>query len=374
MKKRYFGTVYRDTRADGSLRGWAVRWTDADGRRGHRRGFESRREAEDFLQEQKRLLDLARARRGGPAPDGLRPLHELEDRILDAWSSSVRPVTLRGRRIQLRHWSAWLGDMPLSSVTKEVIQAEIDRMVKGRAFGGRGLAPQSARLQVKTLSGAFRILRGLGLRLESPFEDLRLPAVEQRGRRMLTVAELRSLVAATPPEERAAVTFLVETGARPSELRGLRWGEVATDLQSVQLYRTKTYKPRTLPLSAAAADVLRHRRAALPEAPASEDLVFPMGYARLLGAVKAAARAAGLGALTPYDLRHAFAADLVSRGTHIEDVAAVMGHSNIRTTHTYTRWAGGGAPERVRQVLDGRRQGLPGEPPPGGEPTPPPAA
>ena len=46
---------------------------------------------------------------------------------------------------------------------------------------------------------------------------------------------------------------------------------------------------------------------------------------------------AGLEEVTPHTLRHTFARTLVAAGTPISDVADLLGHSSLDTTHIYTK-------------------------------------
>jgi site-specific recombinase XerD len=48
-------------------------------------------------------------------------------------------------------------------------------------------------------------------------------------------------------------------------------------------------------------------------------------------------QAARLDKLTPHMLRHSFAKVLVDRGVSIDQVAQLLGHSNLNTTRIYTR-------------------------------------
>jgi Phage integrase family len=54
-------------------------------------------------------------------------------------------------------------------------------------------------------------------------------------------------------------------------------------------------------------------------------------------AVYAAARAAGIGHVTPHRLRHTPATQAINRGMSLEAIAALLGHASLSMTMTYAR-------------------------------------
>lgn len=58
---------------------------------------------------------------------------------------------------------------------------------------------------------------------------------------------------------------------------------------------------------------------------------------RVDNAVYAAAAAAGIGHVTPHQLRHTLATQAVNRGMSLEAIAALLGHTSMSMTLTYAR-------------------------------------
>ena len=56
-------------------------------------------------------------------------------------------------------------------------------------------------------------------------------------------------------------------------------------------------------------------------------------------AVYAAADAAGIGHVTPHQLRHTLATQAINRGMSLEAIAALLGHASLSMTMTYARIA-----------------------------------
>lgn len=157
--------------------------------------------------------------------------------------------------------------------------------------------------------------------------------------------------------------FMVDTGARAGEAARLRWEHVDLDRGSVSFTRTKSGRPRSVPLTRRAADVLRGAR---PEDRIRNPTVFP-GWLDRRGCVtplsarwRAAAAAVGLDRRL-HDLRHTFASRLAQRGAGIQAIQQLLGHSSIQTTMRYAHLA----PNSFRGVV-----GLLDTPEPGHEPDP----
>ena len=60
---------------------------------------------------------------------------------------------------------------------------------------------------------------------------------------------------------------------------------------------------------------------------------------RVDGAVRRAAADAGIGHLTPHQLRHTLATQAINRGMSLEAIAALLGHTSMSMTMTYAKTA-----------------------------------
>jgi len=139
---------------------------------------------------------------------------------------------------------------------------------------------------------------------------------------------------------------LYNTGARVSEITGLRARDVLLDRQAAVHLHGKGRKQRVIPLWKSTATELRgwlHRTGPGPDAP-----VFPnrAGAAlsrsgvreRLERAVAVAAhRCPSLSGrrVSPHTLRHTTAMHLLQSGTDLSVIALWLGHANPATTHQY---------------------------------------
>jgi integrase len=224
---------------------------------------------------------------------------------------------------------------------------------EGRPLADRDAAtltlPDLARLPATHHVGAAvrRLFRWA--KMANPLADLRVPSTGQRTR-VLEPWELRRLLRTCGFELKRIVWFLAATGARPAELRELRWGSVFERERVIRLTRFKArdrrkdgVKVRVIPLTVAAARVLAYwRRARLP---GSEDFVFtnelcrPWQSSALRQAMRAATRRAGLNRggerVVCYTLRHTFATSAVRDRMPDTLLADIMGHANLNTTRRY---------------------------------------
>jgi integrase/recombinase XerD len=240
----------------------------------------------------------------------------------------------------------------------------------------RGFAASSVARRLSAIRQLYRFLYAEGHRQDDPSAILEGP---KRGRtvpKVLSIAEVDRLLAASrmagqgaglsaPEALRAArLTCLIEvlyaTGLRVSELVTLP-ASAAERQARMLIVRGKGNKERMVPLNEAAKQAMRDYLALLegaspqtakpqavrPQAAtkARSKWLFPsfgesghltrQHFARDL---KELAAAAGLRAeqVSPHVLRHAFASHLLHNGADLRVVQTLLGHADISTTQIYT--------------------------------------
>ena len=151
---------------------------------------------------------------------------------------------------------------------------------------------------------------------------------ESKGRRAWLPERLTdAFIAHVEEHAGAAYAFAVEalllTGMRWSELENLEPSEVEDDV--VHLSRTKTSRPRSIPVPEGFGDSLRAFLS-----------LQPPSYRRLLDACTEASEALQIEPkVTPHVLRHTVATRLTSAGVPSLTVAKILGHESIATTKGY---------------------------------------
>ncbi len=133
--------------------------------------------------------------------------------------------------------------------------------------------------------------------------------------------EVSQVAKALTVRNRAACLMIRYSGARPSEVLGMRREDISPDLD-LTFRETKTGDPRTVPLvNPEAVSALKDW---LAQAPDGEYLFpsymgGPVGYQSLGKAMKRAAKRLGVKVILPYTLRHARATELMGAPSGIRN-------------------------------------------------------
>jgi integrase len=200
-------------------------------------------------------------------------------------------------------------------------------------------APYRANRTVAVLSKMFNLAIKWRMRTDNPAKGIERKPEEKR-ERYLSPAELSRLaeaLAARPGPSANAVRLLLLTGARRMEVIGAEWAQF--DLKAGTWTKpastTKQAKLHRVPLSAPALQLLVEMRGEAGESP----YLFPGvngGPQRDLKKFWASVcKAAGIEGARVHDLRHSFASVLASSGLSLPVIGALLGHSQIATTHRY---------------------------------------
>lgn len=132
------------------------------------------------------------------------------------------------------------------------------------------------------------------------------------------------------------VTWLLLTGARKSEALNARWSDISTDELTWFIPHTKSGKPRYVPISNAAREVLR----SMKEYKISEYLFANPAtgkpYVNIFSVWNTARVKAGMPDLRIHDLRHSAASFLINSGHSLYVVQKLLGHSQQKTTARYS--------------------------------------
>ncbi|MGE5478105.1 MAG: site-specific integrase, partial [Bacteroidales bacterium] len=168
-----------------------------------------------------------------------------------------------------------------------------------------------------------------------------------------------AMIAASPPMFAAVLKVLRYTGLRAEECSTLEWYQVALNgnRRAINLVRTKTDRPRSLPLddilTVEAAKVLKDLPRYLHKKPGGEeepkpDFIFwhdegeayasvSSNFGSIRRRLNAKRKKAGKDQITfrLHDLRHLFAITYLERGGNIYRLQNLLGHTSIKTTELY---------------------------------------
>jgi integrase len=192
---------------------------------------------------------------------------------------------------------------------------------------------------------------------------------ELKRERMLSADELGRLAEALREPGRhpyvvAAIKLLLFTGARLSEVLGLRWAWVDFERGEARLPDSKT-GAKTLHLPAPALAVL----AELPRMAGNPFVIVGHINGKHLVNIEKPWRAirvsAGLDGVRIHDIRHAFASVAASAGMGLPIIGKMLGHTQAATTHRYAHLASDPVKAAATTVA-GRIAAAMGETPAGG--------
>ena len=272
--------------------------------------------------------------------------------------------TLRNYRVDIEaflRWAARCGIDPFNATHKQ-LRAYLGEMDAAR------YARSTINRRLSSLRGFYRWMNLVGVMDADPAEALSGP---KRGRhlphvlkgdemnRLLDLGEDDEGASERTPEDlrdRAMLEFLYASGARISEAAALNIGDVDFRSKLVKLFG-KGRKERIVPLHDLCLKAMRDyldegRPSLLAGKPATERFFIssrgnPMSADALRKRYKMAVRQAGLDAtLSPHDMRHTFATDLLDGQADLRSVQEMLGHASLSTTQVYTHLS----PARLKEA------------------------
>jgi len=249
----------------------------------------------------------------------------IKNHILPSWGD--RPFTeLKARPVDL-----WLKSLPLAPKSRVHIRGVISRLWK------------------------FAMYAEIVPREVNPMElvEIKDATKTRRKPRSITVEEFRLFLERLAEPYRTMALVCICLGLRISEALGLKWGDVDWLDSTLQIVRgmvrqhegkTKTDESESkLAVDPEMLQVLKTWRQAT-EFSSDEDWMFaspvqlgrlPWSYPHVWRKVSEAARDAGIGKLSPHDLRHTCRAWLDDTGAAPTMQQLLMRHADIRTTMSY---------------------------------------
>jgi integrase len=257
----------------------------------------------------------------------------------------------------LREFALWLaGAAPEVEAVADLRRAHIERYKRYLAQRPNARGRRSSK---RTLAGELGALRICLERLaewdgdDAPARALMFPGdvprLDQPLPRFIDDAAAAKLLRAArgsdDPFARLAVEFLARTGLRRSEFLDLRIDSVVQIGSAYWLHvplgklRTDRYIPLHPQLKELLDEWLERRPANLREPYLFIEHGRRIGPERLRRAFAKVTREAGLGTVTPHQLRHTLATQAINRGMSLEAIAALLGHRSMRMTMVYAKIA-----------------------------------
>lgn len=292
-------------------------------------------------------------------------LHALIDRYSTFLrvEQNVSPHTLRNYRSDLLQFWAFVEQSTAHRAAPLVAVGQVDHHLIHAFLSTlhRHHKKSSIARKLSAIKSFFRLLVREGVIERDPTVHISSPKTDQPLPTYLAIDDMFRLLDAPPLDtpaglrDRAILEVLYSCGLRVSELVGLSWGEIDTNLEVVRV-KGKGNKERIVPIGRKALEALQRYRERLPElivprrrGTLSASLLLPSSpvflncrggrltprsVARLVAGY---ARACGLALKTsPHALRHTFATHLLDAGADLRAIQELLGHASLSTTQKYT--------------------------------------
>lgn len=288
------------------------------------------------------------------------PVADREHELLPAWEAGLISFaselrTRHSSKHTTRGYLADVGELARWGSERDLEPERVGyRELRGYAAGlaERDLNRASVSRKLAAARSFFDHLRRRGEVTHNPAELLPNPRGSSRLPRVLSVAEVRTLLdrmpAGTPLEsrDRAMLEIAYSCGLRCSEVVGLDLESVDFESETVRVHG-KGGKERLVPIGEPAQRALtaylQRGRGALRSDPDERALLLSKGGRRLspsdvtrrLG--RRVREAAIAGRVSPHALRHSFATHMLEGGADLRSIQELLGHASVSTTQVYTR-------------------------------------
>lgn len=297
---------------------------------------------------------IGRRRRGERIPSSKTTFGEVAAAWFEA-QTSIRPGTRDRYEVAMRvHVLPRFENRPIGRITEDDISDLIRDLLDGRDARRRprrALTPWGVRAVLTPLSRVFSFAIRRGFASSNPVRGLERgerPSVGKRELRILSTEEVNRLLDACDETTEVFVALSAFTGARLSEVLGLRWDDVDLDAGSIRIRRQlsrdgRLVEPKTdaakreVVVMPSLANLLRQHRLRLPFS-VDTDFVFstakrtPLDQSNVRRSFGRAVRQAGLEHLRLHDLRHVAASAWIAAGVDPVTVSRQLGHADPAIT------------------------------------------
>ncbi|MDN3512015.1 MAG: tyrosine-type recombinase/integrase [Candidatus Jettenia sp.] len=273
---------------------------------------------------------------------------DMAEKFMAEHAPKVSINTQNVYKASLKHILPIFGDSKLTAITPKML-CEYKVMRKNE-----GAKPATINRELAMMSKAFNLAMKEWEWVENnPMSKVPKEKENERDR-WLTEDEEKKLLDNSTAWLRDIIIFDMNTGLRMGELLSLQWNKVNLICRIIIIQESKNGKPRTVPLTQIAVDILIEKSKIRN---IHNNLVFTSSVGtkidddNLRRAFEKALQKAGIEDFHFHDLRHTFATRLAQRGVDIYTISKLMGHKDIRMTQRYAHHS----PESLRvgiQVLE----------------------
>lgn len=245
-----------------------------------------------------------------------------------------RHRTIISQSQQLSYWRAEIGSLPLKNISSAIINTH-RHSLESKHSGSTANRYLAILAHVYTVA-----IRDWEWISESPVKKVRR-CNEPRGRtRFLSDDERQRLLKSCKASRNKAlyplIVLALSTGCRRNELLKLTWDDIDLSRALIFIRDSKNHQPRTLPITGSALTLLEEMYTPIKS---TSEKVFKAPLTgkvyNLENAWQTALRRANIKEFRFHDLRHSCASYLAMNGATLVDIAAILGHRDLKQTMRY---------------------------------------
>lgn len=231
------------------------------------------------------------------------------------------------------------GRMKLNDISQQAVTQWLAEKAAG------GLAPATVEKIRVTMGKSFELAKQWNMAGSdrNPTRGIPRKPINNARDRFLTADEVKRLQAAAAKSANTQLPYIVDllllTGARLSELLKAEWRHVSLETRTWLIPHPKNGKPRHVPLSQAAIDLIEQlpRFKDCPYLVPNPETKEP--FVTIKHSWQVVRKNAKLPGLRLHDLRHACASFLVNSGVDLLTVGRILGHADYKSTMRYAHLA-----------------------------------
>lgn len=267
--------------------------------------------------------------------------------LAQAYEATV-DANRRGRegddRSRIQRWIGAFGDQDAKAIIPAQVQGVLNGMLKD------AYAPATVHRHLVVLKAILNSVEGLESLLVTIRKKVKRPQYDNELLRQLDHDQESALLDQLPIRFHPIVLAALNTGLRQGELLRLVWSDVNPESGVVNIRKTKSGKPRRVPMNSIVQRVLTELKATTLPKPGDRIFLHDARYLRR--AFERAIKTAGLTPFRFHDLRHAFASRLSASGCNDRTIMDLGGWSSPRMLKRYVTHA----PAHLWQAVEGLTQ------------------
>lgn len=324
-----FGSVFLRLKKSGQERWYIYYRVDGIRIRKAVKNAQSRADALKVLQLE--VADTFRGQHGLKKPEKRMTFTEFADQYYESYAKINKKSFISDWYMlkQLKnHWGAYdirqINPLLIEGFRKDLLE--------------RGRTRSTTNRYLALLGKMMNLAIDWGLLTQNPVSRLKFFSEKANFREtILSLREEDDLLKKCPPRLLLIVQVALNTGMRRGEILGLRWCQLDLSARTIRLDKTKSGKPRIVPINGYLFDILMRQK----EKSGSSEFVFPnpstsKPFRDVKRAFNKASTDAGIEGLRFHDLRHTFASRLVAAGVDLITVKDLLGHHSVKVTERYT--------------------------------------